>query len=197
MAKYNSVEEYITAQPKWQTSLEKIKTILEATEMEAHIKWNNPVYSLNGKNVLGFGAHKNHFGLWFFNGALLEDKENILVNAQEEKTVALRQIKFESEDEIDEQLIKNYVLEAIENQKQGKVITKRTASKTLELPAIFAKKLSKDAVLKSAFEKFAPYKQKEFIEHIATAKREATQQSRLEKITIMILEGKGLNDKYK
>lgn len=197
MAKFTSVEAYIAAQPKWKTGLKKIKNILDATAMEANIRWNSPVYAFNGKNVVGFGAHKHHFSLWFFNGALLKDEKKLLVNAQEEKTVALRQLKFTDEKGLDEKMIKNYVLEAIENQKQGKVIPKKASSKTIEIPDVLAQKLHKNANLKSAFEQFAPYKQKEFTVYITSAKREATQISRLEKIIPMILEGKGLNDQYR
>ena len=47
------------------------------------------------------------------------------------------------------------------------------------------------------FNEFSPYKQREFIEHITSAKQEKTQLARLEKVIPMILEGKGLNDKYR
>jgi uncharacterized protein YdeI (YjbR/CyaY-like superfamily) len=51
--------------------------------------------------------------------------------------------------------------------------------------------------LNDAFAKFSPYKQKEFIELIETAKQEKTKLARLEKIKPMILNHIGLNDKYR
>ncbi|WP_325262934.1 YdeI/OmpD-associated family protein, partial [Flavobacterium sp.] len=45
--------------------------------------------------------------------------------------------------------------------------------------------------------KFSPYKQKEFIEYIESAKREETKLTRIEKIKPMILDNIGLNDKYR
>ena len=51
--------------------------------------------------------------------------------------------------------------------------------------------------MKAVFEKLTPGKQKEYIEYINSAKKEETKKDRLEKITPLILEGKGLNDKYK
>ena len=42
-----------------------------------------------------------------------------------------------------------------------------------------------------------PGRQREYNEHIASAKREATQHSRLAKILPMVLDGKGLNDRYR
>jgi uncharacterized protein YdeI (YjbR/CyaY-like superfamily) len=44
---------------------------------------------------------------------------------------------------------------------------------------------------------FSPGKQADFAEYIGTAKREATQLSRLEKVFAMLRAGEGLNDKYK
>ncbi len=51
--------------------------------------------------------------------------------------------------------------------------------------------------LKSAFEKLTPGKQKEYNLYIDEAKQEKTKISRIEKIKPLILEGKGLHDKYK
>jgi uncharacterized protein YdeI (YjbR/CyaY-like superfamily) len=42
-----------------------------------------------------------------------------------------------------------------------------------------------------------PGKQREYCEYISEAKRDATKLKRLEKIIPMIIEGVGLNDKYK
>jgi len=57
--------------------------------------------------------------------------------------------------------------------------------------------LKKDKSLKANFEKLTPGKQKEYIVYINEAKQEATKLSRLGKIKPMILQGVGLNDKYK
>jgi uncharacterized protein YdeI (YjbR/CyaY-like superfamily) len=57
--------------------------------------------------------------------------------------------------------------------------------------------LDSDKNLEESFLKFSPYKQKEFIEYIETAKREETKLSRIEKIKPMILNNIGLNDKYR
>jgi uncharacterized protein YdeI (YjbR/CyaY-like superfamily) len=59
------------------------------------------------------------------------------------------------------------------------------------------KEFKNDKTLKTAFEKLTPGKQKEYIVYINEAKREATKLKRLEKIKPMILDGIGLNDKYK
>lgn len=197
MKKVSSVEEYIEVHSKWRDALTLLRGIINSTELEETLKWSAPVYSLNGKNVLGLGAFKNHFGLWFFNGVFLKDDKKLLVNAQE-KTKAMRQMRFETVDEIDKQAVLDYVTEAIENQKLGKEIKpQKTTKKVITIPDELLQVLKKNAELKISFETLSPYKQKEYCEYIATAKREATKQNRLEKIIPMILQGVGLNDKYK
>ena len=195
--KVTSVEEYIETHDKWSEALAILRDIINATELEETLKWSEPVYSLKGKNVLGLGAFKNHFGLWFFNGVFLKDEKKLLLNAQE-KTKAMRQMRFESVDEIDKHSVLEYVKEAIENQKLGKEIKpKKTTKKSIAIPYELQQVLKKNTELKTGFEALSPYKQKEYCEYITTAKREATKQTRIEKIAPMILQGIGLNDKYK
>lgn len=49
--------------------------------MEETNKWSAPVYTSNGKNIVGLGAFKSYTGLWFFQGALLKDEKKLLINA--------------------------------------------------------------------------------------------------------------------
>lgn len=73
-----------------------------------------PIYTLDTMNVVGMGAFKSYFGLWFFNGATLSDEHGVLINAQEGKTKSLRQWRFTSADELDDQRILAYLEEAID-----------------------------------------------------------------------------------
>jgi len=119
-----------------------------------------------------------------------------LVNAQEGKTKALRQMRFTSINDIDKNVVLHYIKEAIENQKSGKgVKPDRTKNETV-IPDELQQILNEDTNLLENFKSLTPYKQREYCEHIASAKREATKLSRLEKITPMILNGVGLHDKY-
>jgi len=194
--KINSVEEYIERHEKWTDALILLRSILNTTELKETLKWSAPVYTMDGKNVVGLGAFKNHFGLWFFNGVFLKDKKHLLVSAQE-TTKALRQMRFQSIEEIDKHTVLSYVKEAIENQKLGKELKPEKKPKNVLLPAELQKKLKTDKDLNKAFNELTPYKQREYAEYIGEAKREATKQSRLKKIVPMIRKGFGLNDKYK
>ena len=179
----------------WTEELDLLKEIIAQTELVETTKWGAPVYVLNNKNVIGIGGFKSYFGIWFFNGVFLKDKNNVLVNAQEGVTKSQRQWRFNSKEEVNEKEVLAYIIEAIENEKTGKVIKATTKeiliSKELQL------ELDTDNSLAEAFQKFSLAKQREFHEYIEEAKREATKLARIEKIKLLILENKGLNDKYK
>lgn len=135
--------------------------------------------------------------MWFFQGALLKDKQKVFINAQEVKTKAMLQWRFYSTEDINAEFIKTYVLEAIENVKFGKEIKVDRSKKEVTIPDELAEKLSENEELKSKFEIFTNSKQREFCEYISSAKRAKTKQTRLEKIISLILSGSGLYDKYK
>lgn len=180
---------------QWEEELDYLKSILLKTELVETTKWGRPTYTCNGKNVLGIGGFKSYVGIWFFNGIYLKDEHKVLVNAQEGVTKALRQWRFQSKAGMNEKLILQYVQEAIANEKAGMVY--KPAKKEAIVSEYLQKELENDPELKTAFEQFTPYKQKEFLEYIATAKQEKTKQSRFEKIKPFILSGIGLNDKYR
>lgn len=181
---------------KWQNELEFLRTIINKTELEKTKKWGGEVYTLNNGNVLMIGAFKNYVSIWFFNGVFLKDTYQVLVNSQDGKTKALRHWQFTSVEEMEEDKIMEYIQEAIENEKKG-LKWKPEKSDEIEIPEIFQEALNTNKEFKNAFDELTPFKQKEYVEHIDSAKREATKISRLEKIKPMILEGVGLNDKYR
>jgi len=191
-----SVEEYIKTHPSWEKELESLRAIMQNTELEECIKWGAPVYALEGKNVVSIAAFKNHCALWFFNGALLKENTILLHNAQEGKTKALRQIRFEKGDKIEPENLQKYVVEAIQNQREGKEIKPETAKK-LVIPAELKAAFKEDKDLEKSFQQLTKGKQREYADYISQAKRETTKQSRLEKIKPMIKNGDGLHDKYK
>jgi len=196
MKKMKTVDEYIINNENWQKELILLRDICLSTGMEETIKWGGPVFTLNGKNIVGLGAFKTYVSIWFFQGALLKDKESMLINAQEGKTNALRQWRFKKSHEINIDLVSDYIMEAIDNHKKGKEI-KSIKNKVLVIPKELASELKKSPVLKLAYDKFSLSKQREFAEYITDAKRLETKIKRLDKIIPMIQESKGLNDKYR
>ena len=180
---------------KWEEELLFLKSIIDKTELVETIKLGGPVYVFNKKNVVGIGGFKEYFTIWFFNGVFLKDEKKKLINAQEDKTKSLRQWRFTSKEEVNETEVLAYILEAIENEKQGKII--KPSKKETIVSELLEKEMSQNKVLAEAFQKFSPYKQYEFLEYIETAKQEKTKLSRIEKVIPMILGNIGLNDKYR
>ena len=196
MTPSEKVTEFIAKQTTWSKELTILRSLFQKTELVEEIKWGAPTYTLNGKLVVGFTGFKNHYAIWFHQGGFLKDREKVLVNAQEGKTKAMRQWRFEKGDTIREVLVLNYIQEAIENCVAGKEV-KIERKKGVTLAPFLKEALKNDPTLRKAFQELTPGKQREYAEHIGTAKQEQTNISRLEKARILILKGKGLHDKYK
>ncbi len=195
MKRYKTADAFIEAQEQYKDELITLREIINSTELDETVKWGMPVYTIDGKNVAGIGSFKSYFGVWFYQGVFLKDKHKKLVNAQEGRTKGMRQWRMNSPDEIDEKLLVEYLEEAIQNQKDGKTI--KPEKKQLVIPAELKAAFTHDPKLEAAFEKFGLGSKREYADYIAEAKREDTKIRRLEKITPMILENVGLNDKYK
>lgn len=180
----------------WTKELAAIASLIAKAPLDKSIKWGAEVFTFNGKNVVSYGGFKNYFAIWFYNGVFLKDKYKVLINAQESKTKSLRQWRFTSKEEIDENKILEYISEAIEIEKKGLKIKPEKFMPVLP-SQLLVDTFTADKNLKTAFEKLTPGKQKEYILYLNEAKQEATKRNKLEKIKPMIAQGIGLNDKYK
>lgn len=180
---------------QWTEELELLKSIINKTPLTETTKWGGIVYTYNDKNVLGIGGFKNFFTIWFFKGVFLKDEKGVLVNANEGNTKSLRQWRFTSTEEVNEKEVLKYINEAIEVEKAGLEI--KPEKRETAIPEYLQEELDNSTALKAAFEQLTPFKQREYAEFIETAKRDATRLSRMEKIKPMILNGIGLNDKYR
>ena len=198
MESEKSVDQYILNKPLWGQELELLRETLIELGLEEHLKWGAPAYVDNKMNIVGLAAFKNYVGIWFFQGALLKDPEQKLYKSEESKAVAMRQWRFTSFDEIADNLeiVEQYVLEAIQNTRNG-IVVKPQTKKPLIIPSELMQELDKSKELKAKFEALNLTKKREFCEHITSAKRAKTKQVRLAKVLTMIDAGIGLNDKYR
>lgn len=180
---------------KWIEEIELLKSIIVKTDLTETTKWGGIVYTWNNKNIIGIGGFKEYFTIWFFNGVFLPDEKNVLINAGEGVTKGLRQWRFTSKAEVNEKLVLHYINQAIENEKNGLSI--KPERKEVKPSDFFTSKLNEDIRLVEKFNAFSPFKQKEFIEYIDSAKQDKTKLDRFEKIKPMLLSSIGLNDKYR
>lgn len=196
MKRAQSVDQYIVQSEHWRDELKTLRNVLRATKLEEEIKWGAPCYTHNGKNIVGIGAFKSYFGLWFHQGALLSDDKRFLINAQEGKTKALRQWRMTSAREIKPSIIKRYVKESIGHADAGRTI-KADKNKPVLVPQELRNAMRRRKNATAAFNQLRKGAQREFAEYVADAKREDTKNRRIEKVLAMISDGKGLNDKYR
>ncbi|MEK7265661.1 MAG: YdeI/OmpD-associated family protein [Pseudomonadota bacterium] len=196
MHRAKSASEFFAKAPLWRAELTTLRKALLASGLVEEIKWGGPCYTLDGVNVVGLGAFKSYFGLWFFQGALLTDPQKVLVNAQEGRTKAQRQWRMSAAGDIKPALISRYLKEAIALAKSGEKVAKAPPKK-LVMPPELAKALTADKAAAEAFKSLTPGRQREYAEYVSEAKQAATKEKRVAKILPKIRAGGGLNDEYR
>jgi uncharacterized protein YdeI (YjbR/CyaY-like superfamily) len=188
------VDVFLSKAKKWQKEFEKLRTIVLDCGLNEELKWGQPCYTFQKKNIVLIHGFKEYCALLFFKGALLHDANGILIQ-QTENVQAARQIRFTNVREIVEMepILKAYIYEAIEVEKAGlKVNFKKTTE--FKIPEEFQKKLDKIPALKTAFDALTPGRQRGYIFYFSAPKQSKTRESRVEKCMQQILNGKGLND---
>lgn len=196
MQRARTADEYFAKTSVWKNEQIRLRAELLATPLTEEIKWGVPCFTHKGKNIVAICGFKAYFGLWFYQGALLRDKKNVLINAQEGKTKALRQWRMTSGKDIKPTIIKIYVKEAISLVDQGKGI-KADRSVPIDVPAELQNALRRSKGATAAFKTMRPGLRREYAEYIATAKRGDTKKKRIDKVLPMITAGVGLHDKYR
>lgn len=116
MQKVNSIEDYLEVHSDFAEELNLLRHLINSTELVETFKWNAPTYYLGNKKVVALGAFKNHFSIWFHQGDTLKDENKILIRASD-TTQHLRQMRFNSLSDINQNIVLSYIKEAIENEK--------------------------------------------------------------------------------
>lgn len=197
MKRDKTADDFYDNADRWRDELRALRQTLLTTGLDETVKWGMPVYVSGGKNIVGVGAFKNHFGLWFFQGALLADDAQHLINAQPGQTKAMRQWRMTTAKEIKPAQIKRYVKEAVLVAASGAAITPARPRPAPAPPPELARALQADKQAQTAFKALTASQRREYCEHIADAKMPATKQRRIEKVLPMIMRGAGLHDKYR
>ncbi len=188
------VDRYLLRAEKWQKEFKRLRTIALGCELTEELKWGQPCYTLQNKNIVIIQGFKEYCAFLFFKGALLKDIEGLLVKPGEH-TQASRQIRFTNVRQIVklQRVLTAYIHEAIDVEKDGlKVKLRQTAD--LEMTEEFQTKLDESPALKKAFYGLTPGRQRAYLFHFSQAKQAKTRESRVAKCTMQILKGKGLHD---
>lgn len=192
--KNHEVDKLLNQTTQWRNEFELLRNYILECDLDEVIKWGQPCYTNNGKNIVLIHGFKEYCAILFFKGVLLKDESQILIQ-QSENVQAGRQLRFKNIDDI--KRIKDeiiaYVNEAIEVEKAGKEVEFKE-TREFKMPAELIQKLEQDSNFKKAFESLTPGRQRAYILYFADPKYPKTREARIEKMTQSILDGKGLND---
>ena len=191
------VEEFFQKQTQWKEILGTFRDIALSLDVEETYKWMFPTYTVNGKNVFSFGSFKHHVAIWFFYGNAMEDAYQLLTNAQEGKTHHMRQWRIEKPTEINLDVVRHYMEEAIRVVHSGlievslspKIKTEKQKVRSSELLEF----LDSDSKLHSQFLALTPAQQSNYHQYIDEAKRKETKLKRIQKIKEPISLGKDIS----
>lgn len=187
------IDALLRQEKKWREEFETLRSIALDCELTEDVKWYQPCYTLEGRNVVLIHGFKEYCALMFFKGALLKDSRRILATPGQHQ--AARQIRFTNVREVEKMkaIVQAYIEEAIELEKAGvKVKLKKTAD--FKIPDEFQTKLDEMPALKSAFAALTPGRQRNYLFHFSQPKQSKTREERVERSMQRILNGKGLND---
>ena len=193
-AKSPKVDAFLEREEQWRAELTGLRKLLLASGLDEDLKWGQPCYSLEGKNVALIHGFKEYCAILFFKGALLQDPEGVLIQ-QTKNVQAGRHPRFTSvaEGEKRAKTIAAYLREAIGLERAGaKVKMKKTEE--YEVPEELALKLAASPKLRAAFESLTPGRQRGYLYHFGQAKKTETRAARVEKHIPRILAGLGLDD---
>lgn len=185
------VDNYIEELPQWSKEIcERLRAIIlsVSSQVQEDWKWNHPNYYCNGM-MCGIWAFKEHVTLVFFQGALIDDHYSVLSSHPD--NLHNRHIKYTALSQIRSEIIKNYLLQTIENNKKGLRIN-QTKTKHIEIP-FYIKHALENAGLFESFNNMSYSHKKEYILWIKEAKKEETRNRRIEKMIALLREKFGLS----
>ena len=139
------------------------------TGLKEEIKWGVPVYTHRGKNIVTVNALKESANIGFYKGAILKDEHKIL--EQQGNIQASRIIRFTDTERITnlENVLKEYVLEAIDIEKSGKKV--ETVKNPEPVPEELIEAFKEDPAFKKAFYALTPGRQRGYIIHFSQPKQ--------------------------
>lgn len=179
---------------QWRPEIEALRDIVSKSLLTEEIKWNNPCYTFNSKNVITISALKAGAVLSFFRGSELTDPDKVLRQPGENTRFA-RTLIFPDLESIKskEAVIMAFIEQAIKLVEMG---DKPRPSATSECPfpeelkSVFAS----DMEFQKAFSSLTPGRQRGYLLHFNSAKQSKTKTSRIHKAKDKILRGLGWNE---
>ena len=159
--------------------------------LKEELKWSQPVYTINGKNVVIIAVFKNYCALAFFKGVLMSDPHGILSFAGENSNSS-KLFRIEKTDDLLNavDILREYINEAIGLEKSGAKVESKPAQEQA-VPEELIAQFAADSEFEKAFKSLTPGRQRAYLMHFNQAKQSATRNNRIEKYKEKIFAGKG------
>ncbi len=188
------VDAYLARQTQWKAESEQLRAIALGCGLTEDMKWGKPCYTDNGGNIVLIQGFKAYCALLFFNGALLDDPDGILVKVGANSRIA-RQARFTDVEQITARTgaLQACIQQAIEAHRSGKTVD-LDAEEPTAMPEEFQQRLEGDPALRAAFAGLTPGRQREYLLYFSGAKQSKTRADRVEKYVPRILDGLGMRD---
>ena len=179
----------------WVKELGLLVEILEKTELTAAIKWGVPCYMYKDKNILTLSAFKDSVVVSFFQGAQMQDPQNLLEKPGENSIFA-RYIRFtDIKSNLSlEQTLLGYIQDAININTSGKKVHAMDDAQP-EYPEELIQIMEKNPDFEEAFSALTPGRQRGYLIYFSSAKHSKTRVTRIEKSMPQIFSGKGWNER--
>lgn len=152
------------------------------SEVEEAIKWGMPAFLYRGKLLCNMAAFKAHaaLGFWQRDGGQPGNDEAM---GQYGRLQSLKDLPAK-------RAFVSQLREAMQRIDAGTPAIKRAPRATLPMPPEFATALAAHPEAKTVFDGFAPSYQRDYLEWIGEAKRDATRQQRITQSLQWLAEGK-------
>lgn len=178
----------------WREEMIALRELVLETELNEELKWYQPCYTYEGKNVVIIGKLKDCCVLSFFKGALLVDSEGVL-EAPGPNTQSGRVIRIRSVDDVQRLApsIRVFLKEAISNEKAGRTVAFKPIAER-EIPEELEEQFGRCKGLREAFDALTPGRRRAYLMHFSSAKQAVTRTARIERAVPDIMEGKGMGE---
>ena len=146
--------------------------------------------------MMGVASFKEHCAVSFHKASLMPDPQQLFTQTGESGMGHLGKIKSVA-DLPAENILKEYIREAMKVNEAGKKVKKATTAKAeIPVPDYFTEALSNNPQALATFENFPPGARRDYLDWITEAKTEATREKRLQTALEWMAEGKKRNWKY-
>ena len=193
MARNPQVDKSFGNTERWWREADELREILLDCGLTEELKWGQPCYMHQGKNICIIQRMKDFLALLFFKGALLKDPDDVLERQGPNSRAGFR-MRFTGVQDVVRTAgsIRAYIHEAIEVEKAGLKVEKET---DFAYPGELVDQLDADPDFKAAFDRLTPGRQRGYVLHFSGAKQSKTRAARVERYRRKILDGKGFHDR--